>query len=137
VTVVDPRHPLYEQSFPLLHIKNKRELIPSCLVRLAEGAERLIPISVTDLAVLPPVVFPLPVDISSLHNLAQVYVRIRAQIGKECEDGATGNSQFDRSTISAPECLGNIDSSPAKGSAANDGVDLSPDRRAVDGGGGG
>jgi hypothetical protein len=56
--VVDPRYPLYDQTFPLLHIKNKQHLVPRCLVRLDQGAERLVPISVTDLATVPPMSFP-------------------------------------------------------------------------------
>ena len=60
VTVVDPRHPLYDQTFPLLHIKNKQELVRSCLVLLTENVERLIPLAMTDLALSPPAVFPVP-----------------------------------------------------------------------------
>ena len=74
--IVDPRHPLFDQTYPLLHLKIKQEMVPCCLVQLSEGVERLIPISSTDLASSPPVVFPLQVDISSLHNLVKIFVRI-------------------------------------------------------------
>lgn len=135
VTVIDPRHPLYDQSFPLLHIKNKQELIPSCLVRLTEGVERLIPVSVTNLAVTPPVVFPLPLDLSSLHNLSEVFLRIQAQVGKECGDGSSGNAQLKRSGISTGGGLGNPDRSSTRNGVANDGVDLLPACRTMDAGG--
>jgi hypothetical protein len=135
VTIVDPRHPLYDQSFPLLHLKNKQELIPSCLVRLTEGVERLLPVSVTNLAVTPPVVFPLPVDLSSLHNLTQVFLRIQAQVGKECEDGSTGNAQLNRSGISDRDGLGNPDRHSTGNGVADDGVDLLPACRTMDAGG--
>jgi hypothetical protein len=135
VTVVDPRHPLHDQSFPLLHLKNKQELIPSCLVRIAEGVERLIPVNVTNLAVAPPVVFPLPLDLSSLHNLTQVFLHIQAQIGKECEDGATGSAQFSRSGISDRDSLEHTDCRSTGNGVADDGVDLSPACRTMDAGG--
>lgn len=127
VTVVDPRHPLFGQTFPLLHIKNKQGLIPCCLVRLAEGAERLIPISATDLANEPPTTFPLPIDISSLHELTQAFLRICAQIEKECGDGTTGNSQLSRSNTSAPGRLGDANHCPARNSSADNRSDLLPD----------
>ena len=135
VTVVDPRHPLYGQSFPLLHLKNKQELIPSCLVLLAEGAERLIPVNVTNLAASSPVAFPLPMDLSSLHNLTKVFLRIQAQMGKECGDGSAGRGEFNGSSISDPDGLGNTDRSSTGNGAANDGLDLPPDYRTMGAGG--
>ncbi|MBT3392214.1 MAG: hypothetical protein HN413_17590 [Chloroflexi bacterium] len=136
VTVVDPRHPLYEQTFPLLHLKNRQELIPSCLVKIAEGVERLIPVSVTDLSGSPAVVFPSPVDLSSLHNLIQAFLRLEAQIGKECEDGATGSNSFDGDRRLSADGLENLDSYPTRDGAADDGLDLSSNRRTVGSGGG-
>ena len=135
VTVVDPRHPLYEQTFPLLHLKNKQKLIPSCLVQITEGVERLIPVSVTDLSTSPPVVFPLPVDLSSLHNLTQAFVRLRAQIEKECEDGSAGSTTHTGSSISEADRLGNTDCGPTGSGAADNGLDMSSDCRRVEPGG--
>jgi hypothetical protein len=132
VTVVDPRHPLYGLTFPLLHLKNKQELIPSCLVRLAEGVERLIPVNVTNLAATPPIVYPLPLDLSSLHNLTQVFLRIQMQIGKECGDGSPGSAQFSRNGINDGDGVGNTDGCTAGNGAADDGVDLSPACRTMD-----
>jgi hypothetical protein len=109
VTIIDPRHPLYDHTFSLLHIKNKQELIPSCLVRLAEGAERLIPISVTNLAVETPNIFPSPIDISSLHELTQVFLRLVAQIEKECGDGTIRDLQFSRNNRSDTDRLDDAD----------------------------
>jgi len=135
VTVVDPRHPLYEQTFPLLHLKNKQELIPSCLVQITEGVERLLPVSVTDLSASPPVVFPLPVDLSSLHNLTQAFLRLDAQIGKECEDGTAGSTQFNGDSLSSADDLGNLDGNATRAGTADDGLDLLSDCRTVEPGG--
>jgi hypothetical protein len=87
VTIADPRHPLYEQTFPLLHIQNKHELVLSCQIQIMPGANRLVPISLTDLATVPPDVFPVPLDISSLRKLTQAYRRIVAQVATEKRDG--------------------------------------------------
>lgn len=88
ITIVAPCHPLYNQTFPLLHLKNHRGLVPSCLVQLPEGVERLIPLEVTNLAASPPAVYPLPLDLSSLHNLTKTFVRIAEQVHMEQRDEA-------------------------------------------------
>jgi hypothetical protein len=87
VTIADPRHPLYDQTFPLLHIQNKQELVLSCQIEIMPGANRLVPISLTELAAAPPDVFPVPLDISSLRKLIQAYRRIVAQVAMEKRDG--------------------------------------------------
>jgi hypothetical protein len=135
VTVVDPRHPLFGQSFPLLHLKNKQELIPCCLVRLTEGAERLLPISASDLETSPPTIFPLPIDISSLHNLTQVFMRIIAQIEKECGDGTSGNSQLSGRDNFGTDHLDNVDPCPTGDGFSNDCPNLLPDGCAMGEGG--
>jgi len=89
VTVVDPRHPLYDQSFPLLHLTRQHKLIPCCRVQVAANVTRLIPISVTNLAAARPEIFPLPVDLASLHNLINVFTAIQAQVDQEACDGTT------------------------------------------------
>ena len=89
VTIVDPRHPLYDQTFPLLQIKNHRNLIPSCLVRVLEGVDRLVPVAVTDLAATPVIVYSSPLDVSSLENLVQAFARVQEQVEVECGDENT------------------------------------------------
>jgi hypothetical protein len=86
VTIIDPRHPLYDRTFPLLHVKNKQNLILSCLIQLPEGVERLVPVEVTNLARSPLFVFSLPLDVSSLQNLVETFARIEAQAEMECSD---------------------------------------------------
>jgi len=79
-------------------------LIPSCLIQLPEGVERIVPIAVTDLATAPIIMYSLPLDVSSLQNLIQTFACIEGQVKVECgnenpEDGKsneTGNqSQSD------------------------------------------
>jgi hypothetical protein len=90
VTIIDPRHPLYDRTFPLLHVKNKQNLILSCLIQLPEGVERLVPVEVTNLARSPLLVFSLPLDVSSLQNLVQTFARMKAQVEMECSDETAG-----------------------------------------------
>ena len=124
VTVIDPRHPLYDQTFPLLHIKNKQELVRSCLVLLTESVERLIPLAVTDMALLSPDVFPVPLDISSLQTLTETFHRIARQLEREDEDekerGSPATGELCRPTTN----VGNIDRPGAESSATDRRTDL-------------
>ena len=87
VSIVDPRHPLYGRTFPLLHIKHQRNLILSCVVQVLPDASRLVPVDVTDLAATEPDVFPTPLALSSLHDLMQTFDHILAQVTTErCDD---------------------------------------------------
>jgi len=106
VTIVDPRHPLYDQTFPLLYLTNARNLIQCCVVRLTPSVERLIPITATDLVPAPPVVFPSPVDLSSLQRLITTFRSIQAAIAEEEHDEPTGNTTLDESTNPAAGHLG-------------------------------
>jgi len=115
VTIVDPRHPLYDQTFPLLHIKNQRQLIPSCLVRLPEGVERLVPVAATNLAISPLDVHPSPLDVSSLQKLVHAFACIQAQVETECGDGNAAGTQS------------NADGNQTQSGLANTGDDTTAD----------
>lgn len=135
VTVVDPRHPLYDQTFPLLHIRNKQELVRCCLVQLTENVERLIPIQVTDLALSVPDIFPVPLDISSLHSLTDTFAHIAAQLERECGDEGNGREQREGEENVTESGLGNVDSGTTGECAENSGLDLSGDGYALEEGG--
>jgi hypothetical protein len=124
VTVVDPRHPLYDQTFPLIHIKNKQELVRSCLVLLRENVERLIPLAVTDLALSPPDVFPVPLDISSLQNLIETFSRMTSQLEQEDENGADRSCTAGGAECCSPTGMDHLDRSGAERSAADCGPHL-------------
>jgi hypothetical protein len=124
VTVVDPRHPLYDQTFPLLHIKNKQELVRSCLVLLTESVERLIPLAVTDLALSPPDVFPVPLDLSSLQNLTQTFSRIAMQLEREETDEASGDCPAKGDAGRPPTGVGNLERPGTESGAADRGPHL-------------
>lgn len=117
VTIVDPRHPLYDQTFPLLHVKNHRDLIPSCLIRVLEGVDRLVPVAVTDLAAAPIIVHSLPLGVSSLQNLIQTFARIQEQVETECGDGSAEETKPNAASDQSPTGVANTG-----GSAAGNGL---------------
>jgi hypothetical protein len=127
VTIVDPRHPLYGQTFPLLHLKNKQQLVPSCLIRLAAGAERLVPLAVTDLALSPPTIYASPLDLSSLHNLIKTFARLQAQGKCEREDAdeRAKNQPPPTKGRTSGSSVADAESEPAAKHLSNSGPDVS------------
>jgi hypothetical protein len=87
VTVIDPRDPLYRQTFTLLFVENKSYRGKCCVVRMETGIERHIPISVTDQAMDPICSYPLPLNLSSVRELLVLYARMICQIAERTEDG--------------------------------------------------
>ena len=135
VTIVDPRHPLCDHTFPLLHIKNQRRLIPSCLVRLPEGVERLVPVAATNLATSPLNVHPLPLDVSSLQNLIGTFARIQAQVGMECGDGNATDTQSNADGDQTQSGMANTGDDTAANSLSNRSAHLPQPRIAAGTGG--
>jgi len=87
VTVIDPRDPLYGQTFTLQFIENKSYRGKCCVVRMETGIERHIPISVTDLSSDPIQSYPLALDLSSVRKLLAVYECIIRLTAERTEDG--------------------------------------------------
>lgn len=100
-----------------------------------EGVERLIPLRVTDLAPSVPAIFALPLDLTSLYTLTQVFARIEAQVERECSDGRNPGSQPIRADDSSPPSLADADNHPAPNSAAHNGADLPVSQHAIQRGG--
>ena len=92
MTVTDPRHPLYGQTFHLSHIANKQYLGRCCVVWPQEGIERNIPLEATDHSTEPITIFPLPLDLSSVRQLLVAFQRMMSQSVEESmeekEDGS-------------------------------------------------
>lgn len=87
MTVIDPRDPLYGQTFTLLFVENKSYRGKCCVVRMETGIERHIPISATDLSPDPIQSYPLPLNLSSVRELLAVYARMIRQTAERTEDG--------------------------------------------------
>jgi hypothetical protein len=76
VKIIDPRHPLFGRTLPLVHITNKQNQGRCCVVLLQEGIERIVPLRATDRSPEPIKEFPLPIDLSSVKQLGEAFQRI-------------------------------------------------------------
>jgi hypothetical protein len=76
VTVLDPHHRLFGCTFPLLKVVGEGEY---CIIRLPGGAERRIPLGVTDRAQEVIEVYPLPVNLAAIKRLLLVYAQITSR----------------------------------------------------------
>jgi hypothetical protein len=124
VTVIDPRHPLFNRIFPLLHIKNKQEKNPRCLISLPEGVERWLPIEVTNLSGIPPEIFPIPIDLHALQTLAPIFLRFEAQLEQEGRNGSHNKTHPNGAGAQAPTSLGDTRGSATGAGQTNDDPDL-------------
>ncbi len=83
VTVIDPRHALYGQSFRLLGIATRNQLGRCCVVLDHAGRERNLPLDVTDQSPDPVTIAPFPLTVATITSLIDVYSHIDPQPGKE------------------------------------------------------
>ena len=81
ITVIDPRHPLYGQSFRLLGITTTQYLGRCCVVVDQASRERHLPLAVTDRAPDPLVMAPLPLTVATIEHLIHVVSHISPQPG--------------------------------------------------------
>lgn len=72
VTVIDPAHPLYGLTLPLIGVTNKQYIGRACVVWIQPGIERLIPWWATSLADVTPPAFPCRVSVAALRALLTV-----------------------------------------------------------------
>jgi hypothetical protein len=100
-------------------------LIPSCVISLAGGAERLVPVSVTDLAETPPPGFALPLDLAGVYNLLQTVERLERQLEGEEAHGNRANEPGEPDHDAAGPSLGDLDGPATANRFAHLGTDLS------------
>lgn len=79
VTVLDPHHPLFGCTFPLVRIVGEDEDKRSCVVRLPSAVERLIPIEATDHSPNPIKTYPLLLSVAAIKRLLEIYERVKSQ----------------------------------------------------------
>jgi hypothetical protein len=74
VRVIDPRHPLFGQTFRLMAITTWRQTETQCVIWLQDdGLARHIPLAVTNRAPDPPVIFPVMLNLVSLQRLCECF----------------------------------------------------------------
>lgn len=73
VEVVDPTHPLYGKTLPLVGVTTKKDLGRAAIVWIRTGVERLVPLSATSLADTPaPPPSPCRLSVASVERLLAV-----------------------------------------------------------------
>jgi hypothetical protein len=98
VTIVDPQHPFFGQTFPLIAITDTQTTGRSCVIRLQEGIERSVPLDATDRGLAPLSAFPIPLNPSSLQQLLATFERIVGQQAEEMQDARCSRGEQERST---------------------------------------
>lgn len=73
VRIVDPRHPFYGKSFPLLKTITRRGAKSICVVKTDLGISRQVPLEVTDKSEVPVSINHVPISIESLLTLSNTY----------------------------------------------------------------
>ncbi len=110
VSIIDPRHALYGQRLRLVQVANSgKEETSSCTVELRADVWRRIPLSVTDLGKNQPVFYPLPLNLTVMRQLLELFRRIEVQ----CQEGASNENKGQPSADPTPKRKGRTKSSPA------------------------
>jgi hypothetical protein len=73
ITVLDPRHPLYGRTLPLVALTHHAQLGRCCVVWLRPYVERLIPVQATSLAFDPTDLSPSPLSLAAVEQLLRVF----------------------------------------------------------------
>jgi hypothetical protein len=93
VTVIDPRHALYGQSFRLLGIATRNQLGRCCIVLDHADRERNLPVGVTDQSPDPLVIAPFALNVATITSLVHVYSHIcpQPEVGEGDQHESRGN----------------------------------------------
>jgi hypothetical protein len=93
VTVIDPRHALYGQSFRLLGVAIRSQLGRCCIVLDHAGRERHLPVGVTDQSPDPVVIAPFALNGATITSLVHVYSHIcpQPEVGEGDQHESQGN----------------------------------------------
>lgn len=76
VTVIDPRHPLYGQTFRLVQVEDRPDHGQCCLVEREWGQNSYIPLDVTDKSETRWVSSSIPLSIEAIRQLVSTYIRL-------------------------------------------------------------
>ena len=122
VLITDPTHPLYGLTLPCLGITTKQRLGPACVVWLAPGIERLVPVAATSLsAITRPVprcrLAPASVAVF-LRVLASAFDETPARDGQEEHDGPDRDPAGAPATATSPPSA-SATAGPRRGGAAS------------------
>ncbi len=88
VTVIDPRHPLYGQTFSLIQIENRLDYGQCCLVERDWGQNSYLPLAVTDQSKAQWVSSSIPLSVKAIRQLVSTYT----QLTEDNENGSTDST---------------------------------------------
>jgi hypothetical protein len=139
IRVIDPRHALYGQTFPLIEISTKQYVGRSCVVSYRPALARYIPLAATDQSPEPLVIEPFPLNLKAVQQLLTSYKKIVAQLGKGTADEIIKRGERKRSpkneglatrlnqgsgSNTPPAKLATAEPGPTKTGFSTSGVDL-------------
>lgn len=109
VSIIDPRHALYGQRLRLVQVAHSgKEETSSCTVELCADVWRRIPLSVTDLGRNQPVLYPLPLSLTVMRQLLELFRRLEIQ----CQEGTSDENKGQPAADSIPKRKQRTKSSP-------------------------
>lgn len=73
VRIIDPRHPLYDRTFPLVKMVSQRGAKRICVVITEHNITRHVPLEVTDKYEVGVTINQLPISVESLSALSRTY----------------------------------------------------------------
>jgi hypothetical protein len=94
VTIIDPAHPLFKLTLPVIHAPVSLHSKTSLIVQLPNGKHRRVPYCVTDLAKkaaddIPPATTLLPISVRTLLPLAHYIRRLLGTPEESADESAT------------------------------------------------
>ena len=120
VRVVDPRHPLFDRTFPLIGIMNSSTRGRCCVVWIRPTIERHIPVSVTDREFDRAPLSPLPLSVPALQQFLHTYDWV-----SRVRKGARGHANSDLASADAAASMEDVIATSTRSGAPDVGTDLS------------
>lgn len=128
ITVTDPRHPLYGQTFRLIQVEDRSDRGKCCLVERDWGQNSYLPLNVTDKSEIRWVSSSIPLSVKAIRQLVVLYTRLT----EDNENGSTHPTPETSNRDSSQERLVTLDRSPEETGSPDTDSSL-PDVDAEDG----
>ena len=97
--VVDPRHPLYGLTMPVLRMGQAPGEGPSYVVLFRGKIERKVPVTMTDRSPEPIMIPTLSLDLGSVRQLLTTYQHIRIQLAEDTDHGTNKGTNNNLSAV--------------------------------------
>lgn len=99
VRIVDPRHPLYGLTMPVLRVSQAPGVGPYYVVLFKNNIERRVPVVMTDRSPEPVVIPSLSLDLRSVRQLLTTYQHISLQLAEDTDHGTNEGTNNDVSAV--------------------------------------